>query len=166
MTISTIEYALMAGSSYLDTRNEVNQLPFPEYFGWARLGGGLDHRGGTSDSAGRDGFEGAAYKRGNEIVISYAGTYGDISDLGPDWRTNIALAGGNIADQLYQAAKYYLAIRRSNPSAEITLTGHSLGGGLAALVGVFFNISAKTFDPAPFRPSATDLSPELVPLPQ
>src|SRR5207245_5610691 len=32
---------------------------------------------------------------------------------------------------------------------------HSLGGGLAALMGVFFNKEAVTFDPAPFRVAAS-----------
>jgi Ca2+-binding RTX toxin-like protein len=38
---------------------------------------------------------------------------------------------------------------------QYTFTGHSLGGGLAALMGAFFNKIAVTFDPAPFRAAAT-----------
>ena len=47
-----------------------------------------------------------------------------------------------------------MAIRDANPSATISFTGHSLGGGLASLMAVYFNKSATTFDPAPFMLSA------------
>lgn len=33
----------------------------------------------------------------------------------------------------------------------MSFTGHSLGGGLAALMAMFFDKQAVTFDPAPFR---------------
>ena len=60
--------------------------------------------------------------------------------------------------QLFQAAKYYLQVKASvtanNPDATFTFTGHSLGGGLAALMGVFFGKQAMTFDQAPFANSA------------
>lgn len=36
-----------------------------------------------------------------------------------------------------------------------TLTGHSLGGGLASAVGVLLDLKAVTFDPAPFRAAAS-----------
>lgn len=56
--------------------------------------------------------------------------------------------------QFYDAAEYYLKIKAANPSAMITFTGHSLGGGLASLMSMFFNEKAVTFDPAPFLLSA------------
>ena len=90
----------------------------------------------------------------NEIVIAYAGT--DPSDITGDWLANAGLATGAGSDQLVQASGYYLAVKAANPDATITLTGHSLGGGLAALVGVFFDVEAHTFDQAPFARSAQD----------
>ncbi len=95
-----------------------------------------------------------------EIVISYSGTDPEAGLSSGDWQTNFALLNGNWADQLLQAAEYYLQIRQVNPSQSttFTLTGHSLGGGLAALVSVFFNVPAVAFDQAPFAKSATSLS--------
>lgn len=47
-----------------------------------------------------------------------------------------------------------MKVKAINPDAQITFAGHSLGGGLAALLGVFFDETAVTFDQAPFRNSA------------
>ncbi|WHZ22878.1 MAG: hypothetical protein OJF47_001990 [Nitrospira sp.] len=76
---------------------------------------------------------------------------------------NIELATGLGSVQLLQAAEYYLQVQAANPNAAITFTGHSLGGGLAALMGVFFGKQAVTFDQAPFANSAEAslLSPDV-----
>lgn len=95
-----------------------------------------------------------SFTNGTEIVISYAGT--DFSDFTGDWlEANIPLAFGLSSDQLRQAALYYLQVKDANPGATISFTGHSLGGGLAALMGVFFDEKAVTFDQAPFANSAS-----------
>ncbi len=138
---TTIEYALMAGASYYDTRHDINRFPIPAGWSWVS-------RNPQDDATG---FEAAALGNGAEIVISFAGTYPTSPG---DWAANIGLATGQGSVQLEQAARYYLDVRRQNPSATITLTGHSLGGGLAALVGVFFHVPATTFDQAPFANSA------------
>ncbi|MBK9956585.1 MAG: hypothetical protein IPP18_16240 [Rhodocyclaceae bacterium] len=98
------------------------------------------------------GFEAISFRRGTEIVISYAGTYP--KDVTGDIAADLALGAGGMSAQLTQAVDYYLKVRAANAGAAITLTGHSLGGGLAALVGVFFGVEAHTFDQAPFAQSA------------
>src|SRR3989338_4076504 len=146
---TAIEYALLAGASYYDTRADMNRFPVP--IGWAKITNPDSH---FSDTA--TGFEAISFTNGTEIVISYAGT-GPGSLLSADWvHGNIPLASGNLSDQLRQAADYYLQIKNdpANAGKTISFTGHSLGGGLASLMAVFFGESAFTFDQAPFRASA------------
>ena len=137
--------ALMAGAAYRSTREPGNRFPIPS--GWAEVTG--FYRKLPS------GFEAISFQNGTNIVISYAGTDPD-HPLGPDGDANLALATGVGSVQLLQAAEYYLQVKAVNPDAVITFTGHSLGGGLAALMGVFFNQQAVTFDQAPFANSMTE----------
>ena len=140
---TTIEYALMAGASYVDTRALINRFPTPN--GWVKS----NHQ--TKDS----GFEAVSFTKGNDIVISYAGTYpGQLTDL----VANAWLALGSGSSQLLHAAEYYLQVKAVNQNANITFTGHSLGGGLAALMGVLFNETAFTFDQAPFQNTAESIN--------
>ena len=145
-----IELALMAGRAYLTTRDQINWLPVPD--GWAEFFHVPDPATASTFPA-KNGFEAISFQKTsnpNDIVISFAGTASD-----GDWtHGNIPLALGNLSDQLRQAADYYLRVRKDNPDASITFTGHSLGGGLASLMAVMFNQSATTFDQAPFRNSA------------
>ncbi|MBI5007088.1 MAG: hypothetical protein HZB95_08165 [Nitrosomonadales bacterium] len=140
---TTIEYALMAGASYISTRADINKFPIPQ--GWTSV---IDPPHFKDDVTG---FEAVAFTNGTEIVISFAGTGGD-----GDWfHGNVPLALGMLPDQLRQAADYYLQVKASAPvNTTITFTGHSLGGGLASLMAVMFGGSATTFDQAPFRSAA------------
>jgi Lipase (class 3) len=147
---STLDLAILAGTSYNDTRSAINRFPVP--LGWTLYS--------AVPSDDQTGFEARAFQSGSEIVISYSGTDPNNSGLftSPDGITNRFLAAGYMAEQLIQAAEYYLQIKNApeNTNKNITLTGHSLGGGLAALVGVFFGVHATTFDQAPFARSALD----------
>ncbi|WP_319585589.1 Mbeg1-like protein [uncultured Desulfobulbus sp.] len=148
-----IELAVMAGRAYQSTRDrDTNWFPAPDPETWTEM----EH---TSEPSG---FEAVYFQRGTgankEIVISFAGTY-DKDNMG-DIATDIALGAGLFAMQLLQAAEYYLQVKAENPDVQITLAGHSLGGGLAALVGVFFGVNAVTFDQAPFRKTAECHYPE------
>jgi Lipase (class 3) len=139
---TTLDLALLAGASYFSTRGEINQFPIPAT--WNELIAFRDKDDST-------GFEARTFNKGTEIVISYAGNASAI-----DWTANVELGsyGGGVTEQLKQALRYYLDVRKANPNATISLTGHSLGGGLAALVGVFFGEQAVTFDQAPFALTA------------
>jgi Ca2+-binding RTX toxin-like protein len=151
-----IDYALMAGYAYRTTRDQNNWFPVPK--DWTPFFPVPDDSTSALFPVGSTGFEAIAFKRGTDIVISFSGTDPNNSGpLSPDGQTNGALAAGNWSDQLLHAAEYYLTIKAANPNANITLTGHSLGGGLAALIAVFFDVHAQTFDQAPFANSALNM---------
>jgi hypothetical protein len=144
--VTEIQYALMAGAAYQQNRADINRFPTPS--GWT------PKRHEYDDATG---FEAVTFINGSdiasssEIVIAYTGT-----DQFADWTsTNMPLAFGQPSDQLHQAALYYLQIKADNSDAVISFTGHSLGGGLAALMGVLFDEQAITFDQAPFAAAAT-----------
>ena len=134
-----IDCALMAGSVYQSSRNPINRIPTPS--GWTEVSG--SHQVKPSS------FEAATFTNGNQLVISFAGTA-----QGIDWLANGGLSSGIGSEQLRDAALYYLQVKAANPPGTIiSFTGHSLGGGLAALMGVFFDQQAVTFDQAPFADS-------------
>lgn len=145
---NAINLALMAGASYLSNRAEINRLPIPD--GWSKIS--------APDSYVRNpesGFEVISFVKGDEIVISFAGT--DFENKTADFAYgNVPLAAGVLGQQLKDAADYYLQIKNdpANAGKTITLTGHSLGGGLAALIAVMFDETAVTFDQAPLNQSA------------
>ena len=163
---TALDYALMAGASYISNRDPKNQLPTPQ--GWlqfAHVPNNPDYPMFTSAS----GFEAVSFQNvanPNEIVISFAGTdfsKGNASLFESDfWNGNIPLITGtsvNGADQLVDAVEYYLQVKASAPvDTTISLTGHSLGGALAALVGVFFGETAFTFDQVPAAATASSAS--------
>ncbi|ADE12531.1 hemolysin-type calcium-binding region [Sideroxydans lithotrophicus] len=143
---TTVDYALMSGASYISNRASLNSFPIP--LGWAKV---INPDSYVIDPI--SGFEAISYTNGTDIVISFAGT--DPKSTA-DKLADAELALGAWSDQLGEAAAYYLQIKAASPlGANITFTGHSLGGGLAALMSVFFNIPAVTFDQAPFAASAT-----------
>ena len=136
-----VEYALMAANSYAvkDTvTSSINEIPVTS--DWTAI------KDGRNDSSG---FTARAYQNGNQIVIAYTGTTFESfgNDVG-DWLTNAFSGSGiGLTQQIVDAAKFYLDIR-NNPlcaSAAISFTGHSLGGGLASLMSVFFDETATVF---------------------
>ncbi len=152
-SILDLQYALLAANAYSQSADVVstrNTIPVPS--GWSQI----------AAAANTDGFLARAYKNdiSGEVVISYGGTTFEGQGLAQlrDWFTgNIAGTGLVLAPQVTDAAKFYLDVRAANantPASSFKFTGHSLGGGLASLMAVFFNKQATVFDEAPFRKSA------------
>ena len=144
---TSIEYAEMAGDPYISNYGLINRFPVP--VGWQEIPN-------SYVSLANSGFEAISLQNNTnpkEMVISFAGT----NPLSlADWtQANFPLAFGFLGAQLENAADYYLKIQALNPDATISFTGHSLGGGLAALMAVMFNKTAVTFDQAPFGNAAT-----------
>jgi Ca2+-binding RTX toxin-like protein len=154
-----LDYEILSSNAYQSTRDPVNRVSEPE--GWARISNpDLDVRlaqmgfqGSEWNAVSDSGFEAVAYRNGNEVVVAFAGTAPPETSVG-DWIANSALAFGNYSNQLRDAARYYVALKEALPGAQFSFTGHSLGGGLASLLGVYFNRPAVTFDQAPFKAAA------------
>jgi len=95
------------------------------------------------------GFSAGCYVSGSEMVITYTGT-NDKADM-----ANWSIGLGMPMSQIYEAVDYYFACKAAHPEAtSITFAGHSLGGGLASLMAVYFNKAATVFDEAPFQVAA------------
>jgi hypothetical protein len=140
------EYAQFASIVYAKT--SANILPIPT--GW------VEERPWQADTL--LGFSAGAYKRGGEIVISYTGTNGEFLGALDHLVANGPAGVGTFSPQVLAAINFYLQVRDDNPGATISFTGHSLGGGLAALMAVYFDKEATTFAPAPFKASAGNVA--------
>ena len=151
-----IQYALLSANVYgnsVDVRSGRNTLQLP--FGWSVIPRPGDPTGRVVSSSS---FMATAYRNAaGEMVISYAGT----TDFFDYLTGNIAVLGATVTPQVHEAAKFYLDLLRDNPDIDplkVTFTGHSLGGGLASLMAVFFDRPAMVFDEAPFALSADSLA--------
>ncbi len=98
---------------------------------------------GVSDPDDKTGFAAVALRHGDEIIIAFRGT-DDIIDYGNDstmWLLR------KLPDQAYNALVFYDKIKKKYPQTEILLTGHSLGGSLAQIVGAWRKVKACAFNP-------------------
>ncbi|SDO25184.1 Ca2+-binding protein, RTX toxin-related, partial [Polaromonas sp. JS666] len=150
------EYAMLSGDAYSDTRQfNKNDAPIPQ--GWTELTKYAISGSGPNANFLGSGFSARVYRDvTGEIVIAYAGTQFGGSGAGQagDWLAgNMPLAVGLLGPQAVAAAELYQRVV-ADLGNNITFTGHSLGGGLAAMMAVYFDRPAKVFAPAPFGKSA------------
>lgn len=91
-----------------------------------------------------DGFQATAYinETSKEVVIAYTGT-NDIKD----WKeNNFKIAMDNIPSQFNYADDFYNLITKKHDGYKITVTGHSLGGAYAQLIGAKYDVDTVTFN--------------------
>ncbi|MEJ0038724.1 MAG: calcium-binding protein [Gammaproteobacteria bacterium] len=149
MTVPAAEYAFLALRVY--NRNAENKGPLPS--DWDEIAYLPDDASGFSAGAFRNKLTG-------EVVISFTGT--NERKVADFVNANIPAAGGLYSTQVMKAIEFVSDIRAQEPAADITFTGHSLGGGLASLMATYFDLPATIFDPAPFKNSASRLNASFV----
>ena len=136
------EYAALASAAYSDVAQD------PDNF--VVLPAGFTQLSERSDPS--TGFFARSYTNGSEVIVAYRGT----EDL-TDWSTNVQTALGLNAgpDAETQASQALLFALEQKAFAQDTgmsfsVTGHSLGGGLAGIAAAVLDVNGYGFDPAPF----------------
>jgi hypothetical protein len=114
--------------------------------GWTRLEDGAVQRAGIDPGMLHDaksGFDAAFYRnaQGN-VVLAFCGT-----DERKDWKHNIG-QGLGFADAQYAAAIQLGSQARQAFGRELMISGHSLGGGLAAASAMVNDVPAVTYNAA------------------
>lgn len=108
------------------------------------------------------GFYAVAYNYAGGTVISYRGTdnpsfFSDAESGGGDIWTGWSVGLGSfLAEQARLAAQFFEAVEDTTSNV-LTLTGHSLGGGLAGIMASIYGRTATVFDSMPFGLSASNL---------
>lgn len=129
-----------------NTAFEVNRPALPSA-DWARLEYHPDDLIGFSYGVFQNNVTG-------EVVVSYTGTN---ERKGIDFLLANIPAGLGLSSPQVRAAAYVAGrVIDKYGAANVTFTGHSLGGGLASIMAVWFARPATVFDSAPFELTARD----------
>lgn len=83
------------------------------------------------------GFKAAIYEKGNERVVAYAGTEVEIGDYIADLKIILKMLPRQAEEAIYFFEKFY------DPEYKTTVTGHSLGGALAEIVGNLYPLKIQ-----------------------
>lgn len=93
-----------------------------------------------------------------DITLAYRGTV----DL-TDWKNNVVNAIGGRSSEYVAAVGIARDVQNEYPDALVELTGHSLGGGEAALAAAVAGTYATTFNAAGVKPANYGYSTSLLP---
>lgn len=87
---------------------------------------------------------GSTLDSSTKLVIAFRGTNFESEE---DWKNNLSIKE---PPQYKQAFNYISELKKSYPEKDITVVGHSLGGGIAINIALRIkNISAVAFNPSP-----------------
>jgi outer membrane protein OmpA-like peptidoglycan-associated protein len=135
-------YAMMASNSYHNSE----RVRFPiEKAGWIQVDmKGKPSRAGKPTQEHGKFFAYDIYQRqgADEVVFAFRGTDSKLDYLG----ANFAIG---ISPEYRQARKELGEYIKNHPQQRVTVTGHSLGGGLALSASVHHGVDAIAFDPSP-----------------
>ncbi len=124
-------YAMISSNAYQD----MESLRFPlEKIGWNLIYSISDDSGLAYDIL--------EDENSDEVIFAYRGT--ESLDFG-DWFTNSFIVSPQ-PEIAYSALKTYI---KNHPRKHITLTGHSLGGGLAIGMSLRLDLDAVVFNSSP-----------------
>lgn len=138
MSVLLVEYAQIANQVYNDAGSFL-------LAGWVCQRFKMDKpvfRGGELTS---DGFQGGSFykQETNQLVIGFKGT---VPTMAADLLADLTIALQQIPDQANTAMRYLDMWRAVQPDAEVSLVGHSLGGGLCQVVGSWRDTRFVTFN--------------------
>ena len=102
------------------------------------------------------GFYAISYIYNGEVIISYRGTASATGAL-DGWGGG---AGSTDTPQSELAFQFYQDVAALPGVTNITLTGHSMGGGLAGLVGAVYGDTANVFESMAYTQAANNLALE------
>jgi len=153
--LTNIDLINFSGNAYGDT-NSLRDYPVPD--GYQNLNIDLNATeivdGKEVKIYGNEGFKGAAYYNPttNKLVVAYGGTDFDLAFFQDADDDSGFVTGATIDQAKYAKTFYENAIKKAESTGanltknDITLTGHSLGGGLAAMIGILKDVVATVFN--------------------
>lgn len=129
MSVSDKEYAILSNAAYHD-ENYID----PANYGFERIS---THRNDVT------GFYGETYKRGNDVVVVFRGTDNNLNrghDV--DWVT-LGMKPPEFGSALDYYKKIENEITENYPGAQLSMTGHSLGGGAVQYVNAMLSVDGE-----------------------
>jgi len=152
-----MQYAKIAAAVYKDEKVMLEQLTAGGCGGWAV-------RFWQAGSA-SCGFQGVILENESEVICAFKGSKFGVTGY-QDWVVNDgAIALGMMPKQAHSAAEMvevaerYICGARGNRSKPLSIVGHSLGGGLAQLVGYIRGTPFVTFNAPGMKSQVSSLLP-------
>jgi hypothetical protein len=153
-----LEYAHIAAAVYKDEKEMMERLVVQGQAGWSvRF-----WQAGTASN----GFQGTILENDKEVICAYKGSKFGVTGK-QDWLVNdvqIALnlvpSQSHSAAEMVEVAEHYICGGSGARRKPLSIVGHSLGGGLAQLVGYLRGVPFVTFN-APGMKGNIELIPGL-----